>query len=35
MAQIPECASIVDVYADFRLPGARTSAIARTKLIDD
>ena len=28
-------ASIVNWYADWRLPGARTSAIARTKLIDE
>ncbi len=28
-------AGLVDWYADWRLPGARTSAIARTKLIDD
>jgi len=28
-------ASIVNWYADWRLPGARTSAIARTKMIDE
>jgi methyltransferase (TIGR00027 family) len=28
-------AALVNWYADWRLPGARTSAIARTKLIDD
>lgn len=31
----PIVASIVELYADWRLQGARTSAIARTKLIDD
>ena len=35
IAKIPIFAPIVDVYTDVRLPGARTSAIARTKLIDD
>jgi methyltransferase (TIGR00027 family) len=35
IARIPAFAPIVDAYTDFRLPGARTSAIARTKLIDD
>jgi len=35
IAQIPFAARLVDRYTDFRLPGARTSAIARTKLIDD
>ena len=28
-------AALVNWYADWRLPGARTSAISRTKLIDD
>jgi methyltransferase (TIGR00027 family) len=31
----PMVARMVESYADWRLPGARTSAIARTKLIDD
>jgi methyltransferase (TIGR00027 family) len=31
----PVIAGLVNWYADRRLPGARTSAIARTKLIDD
>ena len=31
----PIVARVVESYADWRLPGARTSAIARTKLIDD
>ena len=31
----PAAASVVNWYADWRLPGARTSAIARTKLIDE
>lgn len=35
IARLPFAASIVDHYTDFRLPGARTSAIARTRLIDD
>lgn len=35
IARIPLAAWLVDRYTDFRLPGARTSAIARTKLIDD
>jgi methyltransferase (TIGR00027 family) len=35
IARIPAFAPLVDAYTDFRLPGARTSAIARTKLIDD
>jgi methyltransferase (TIGR00027 family) len=35
IARISAFAPIVDAYTDFRLPGARTSAIARTKLIDD
>ena len=35
IARVPFAATIVDRYTDFRLPGARTSAIARTKLIDD
>jgi methyltransferase (TIGR00027 family) len=35
IARVPFAAPFVDRYTDFRLPGARTSAIARTKLIDD
>jgi len=35
IARVPAFAPLVDAYTDFRLPGARTSAIARTKLIDD
>jgi methyltransferase (TIGR00027 family) len=35
IARVPLFAPVVDAYTDFRLPGARTSAIARTKLIDD
>jgi methyltransferase (TIGR00027 family) len=35
LAQIPILGGIVPWYADRRLPGARTSAIARTRLIDD
>lgn len=31
----PMVAGIVNLYVDWRLPGARTSAIARTALIDD
>jgi methyltransferase (TIGR00027 family) len=31
----PMLARIVESYADWRLPGARTSAISRTKMIDD
>jgi methyltransferase (TIGR00027 family) len=35
LSKIPLLAKLVNWYADRRLPGARTSAIARTKLIDD
>ena len=35
IACVPSFAPLVDAYTDSRLPGARTSAIARTKLIDD
>jgi methyltransferase (TIGR00027 family) len=35
LAKIPGLHWIIENYADWRLPGARTSAIARTKLIDD
>jgi methyltransferase (TIGR00027 family) len=35
MARLPFAELIVERYTDVRLPGARTSAIARTKLIDD
>jgi methyltransferase (TIGR00027 family) len=35
IARSPFIASFVNRYSDLRLPGARTSAIARTKLIDD
>ena len=35
LARVPVFAPVVNAYTDFRLPGARTSAIARTKLIDD
>jgi methyltransferase (TIGR00027 family) len=34
-SKVPFFAKLVNWYADRRLPGARTSAIARTKLIDD
>src|ERR1700754_1776195 len=35
LSRWPWLAGWVNRYADWRLPGARTSAIARTKLIDD
>jgi methyltransferase (TIGR00027 family) len=35
IARVQAFAPLVDAYTDFRLPGARTSAIARTRLIDD
>lgn len=35
LTRIPLVTPLVARYTDFRLPGARTSAIARTKLIDD
>jgi len=35
LARVPLLAKLVDWYADHRAPGARTSAIARTKFIDD
>jgi methyltransferase (TIGR00027 family) len=35
LARIPVLGGIVPWYADRRLPGARTSATARTRLIDD
>ena len=35
LARVPALGGIVPWYADRRLPGARTSAIARTRLIDD
>jgi methyltransferase (TIGR00027 family) len=35
IARLPLAAPLVERYTDLRLPGARTSAIARTKLIDD
>lgn len=35
LSRLPGFAHFVDWYADRRLPGARTSAIARTRLIDD
>lgn len=35
LARIPGFDRLIEKYADRRLPGARTSAIARTKLIDD
>jgi methyltransferase (TIGR00027 family) len=35
LARIPGLHRPIERYADRRLPGARTSAIARTKLIDD
>jgi methyltransferase (TIGR00027 family) len=35
LARLPFFASLVARYADHRLPGARTSAIARTRWIDD
>lgn len=34
-ARLPALHSIIDRYADRRAPGARTSAIARTKIIDE
>jgi methyltransferase (TIGR00027 family) len=34
-ARLPVLRSVVDRYADRRAPGARTSAIGRTKIIDD
>jgi methyltransferase (TIGR00027 family) len=34
-AQLPGVGSLVTRYADHRAPGARTSAIGRTKIIDD
>ncbi len=35
LARIPGLHGLIERYADRRLPGARSSAIARTKLIDD
>lgn len=35
LSRFPALARLVNWYADRRLPGARTSAIARTKFIDD
>jgi methyltransferase (TIGR00027 family) len=35
LSKVPVLAGLVNSYADRRLPGARTSAIARTKVIDD
>lgn len=35
LSRLPVVGRFVDWYADRRLPGARTSAIARTRLIDD
>jgi methyltransferase (TIGR00027 family) len=35
LSRVPRCGSFVAWYADRRLPGARTSGIARTRLIDD
>lgn len=35
LSRVPLCGSFVAWYADRRLPGARTSGIARTRLIDD
>lgn len=35
LARVPYLAAVVAWYADRRAPGARTSAIARTRLIDD
>jgi len=35
LANIPRLRPLIERYADLRLPGARTSAIARTKLIDE
>src|SRR5262245_11500096 len=34
-ARLPGVHTIVEHYADRRAPGARTSAIGRTKIIDD
>jgi methyltransferase (TIGR00027 family) len=34
-SRLPLLRNLVRAYADYRLPGARTSAIARTRLIDD
>jgi methyltransferase (TIGR00027 family) len=35
LSRVPLVAQVVNGYADRRLPGARTSAIARTRFIDD
>jgi methyltransferase (TIGR00027 family) len=35
LSKIPLIANLLNRYADYRLPGARTSALARTRLIDD
>jgi len=35
LSRLPVFGHVIDWYADQRLPGARTSAIARTRLIDD
>jgi methyltransferase (TIGR00027 family) len=35
LAKFPGLQRLVEKYADWRLPGARTSAIARTRLIDE
>jgi methyltransferase (TIGR00027 family) len=35
LARLPGCGALVGKIADRRIPGARTSAIARTRLIDD
>jgi methyltransferase (TIGR00027 family) len=35
LSKMPAIAKLVNWYADRRLPGARTSAIARTRFIDD
>ncbi|HXY23480.1 MAG TPA: class I SAM-dependent methyltransferase, partial [Candidatus Acidoferrum sp.] len=35
LSRVPIAGSLVDWYTDRRLPGARTSGIARTKFIDD
>jgi methyltransferase (TIGR00027 family) len=35
VASVPPLRALIECYADGRAPGARTSAIARTRLIDD
>jgi methyltransferase (TIGR00027 family) len=35
LSRLPFVSALISRYVDFRLPGARSSAIARTRLIDD